>query len=311
MFNSTYSPNSLLHINSTGNTFIVDETPFLKNLFTKETNNFWKEKKIKNICNLHKVDGLAILFATNNHHLQWQFFNTDGSGANMCGNLARGLIYYLSIKSPTTKTEFSILGPNNIIQTGYLKKKISFISMPKGELISISAPPYLKKLYSEAVLKDIPKPYNSVAYICLGVPHALIPIYPEKLNLPTIFKNFFNKTKALKQEPLILTNYKIQNLPDSLQKVIKKIRNQNTQGFNVTLFNPKTLQTISFERGVENFTLSCGTGAAALAYYLKTSVLLYKNSTEITISMPGGDLLINVEKKEYLLGGKCKILSID
>lgn len=313
-------------MNSTGNTFIVDETPLLKNLSINK-NCYWTEKNIKNTCNIHSVDGLAILFPNSAHHLQWQFFNADGSLSDMCGNLARGLIYYLSKKFPNHKTAFSLLGPNNIIQKGYVKNNIPFLSMPKGEKITFSSNVNLQEIYSKAILKNIPEIYTTINYISMGVPHALIPIYPDALNLSKKFINFFNNTANfnntknleptnlesinLKQTPASLTDYTIKNLPKNLQTFIQKNRNQNAQGFNVSLFNPNTLQTISFERGVENFTLSCGTGACALAYYLKTSVPLYKNHKEIIIPMPGGELFINVDKKKYLLGGKCKILNMD
>ncbi|MBE8163423.1 MAG: hypothetical protein HAW63_05500 [Bdellovibrionaceae bacterium] len=311
MSNFPYTPTSLFHINSTGNTFVVDETPLLKKLSPAEV-SFWKEEeKIQQACHKHKVDGLAILFANNKHHLQWQFFNADGKPANMCGNLARGLIYYLSKKFPHEKTAFSLLGPNNTVQTGCIKNSLPFLSMPQGKKLPSSNEPYLQELYSTTFLKSLSEAYSAVTYIDLGVPHALLPIYPDQLSLPVEFIRFFNAGADLKQHSLHLMQYKIQQLNTDLQKIIQTIRCQNDKGFNVTLFNPNTLHAISFERGVENFTLSCGTGASALAYYLKTFVPLYKSATEVSISMPGGSLLINVEKKEYLLGGKCQILSVN
>ncbi|MBE8221181.1 MAG: hypothetical protein HAW60_00450 [Bdellovibrionales bacterium] len=310
MSNFINNTDSLFYINSTENTFVVCESNFLKNIFY-DKNNILEKNKIKNICSQYKVDGMAILFASKNYDLQWKFFNADGSSAKMCGNLARGLVYYLSKKSDYKKTEFLLLGPNNIIQSGYIKNNMPFISMPNSEIIKNSFDNYLQDIYSEAFLKNIPKIYNSVIYVCTGVPHALVPIYSEDINLLDIFTNFFNNAPSLKKKSLNLGDYKIQNFSDNLQKIIKKIRNQGDIGFNVTLFNPKTLKAISFERGVENFSLSCGTGACSLSYYLKTFVNQYKDSKEITVKMPGGDLLINVEKKEYLLGGKCKIISLD
>ncbi|UZO79347.1 diaminopimelate epimerase [Aquimarina sp. ERC-38] len=60
--------------------------------------------------------------------------------------------------------------------------------------------------------------------------------------------------------------------------------------------NPHTFSVRTYERGVENETLSCGTGvtAVALAMHAQNKV----KSTEVTIKTPGGELVINFEKTE-------------
>ncbi len=53
----------------------------------------------------------------------------------------------------------------------------------------------------------------------------------------------------------------------------------------------------TYERGVENETLSCGTGVTAVAIAMHKKYQLKGNDVKITT--PGGDLLVNVEAYNY------------
>lgn len=71
------------------------------------------------------------------------------------------------------------------------------------------------------------------------------------------------------------------------------------QGVNVNfveIVNPQTLRVATYERGVEDETLSCGTGvtAAALGYYLTHPE---EASTTLHIHTKGGDLTVYFEPK--------------
>ena len=58
------------------------------------------------------------------------------------------------------------------------------------------------------------------------------------------------------------------------------------------LVEPNHIRAVTFERGVEDFTLACGTGcgATATAFFLQ-GLVTEKN---IHISMPGGELYVDL-----------------
>jgi len=70
------------------------------------------------------------------------------------------------------------------------------------------------------------------------------------------------------------------------------------EGVNVT-FIDKKFNAITFERGVDYFTLACGTGALASAFAVKEKF----EKDKFKFKFPGGDLNVEIGEK-YLLGGK-------
>lgn len=75
------------------------------------------------------------------------------------------------------------------------------------------------------------------------------------------------------------------------------------RGSNVTFLEvvgPNKTKAITYERGVENYTLACGTGAVAAASYLKEKS---PSQSRFFIQMPGGELEVVFDKdKSYLIG---------
>lgn len=95
-------------------------------------------------------------------------------------------------------------------------------------------------------------------------------------------------------------------MADKNVKLARQIRKHpyfGKGGTNVTFVNKHSkskLDAVTFERGVEDFTLACGTGAIAAAAAL--------GSKKTLIKMPGGVLKVEIDKTEITLTGKVSIL---
>lgn len=81
------------------------------------------------------------------------------------------------------------------------------------------------------------------------------------------------------------------------------------QGTNVTLVEllheTNQLRAVSYERGVEDFTAACGTGAMAAAFYN----LEKRKSTKTQVEMPGGTLMMDLsDLQKPLMTGPAVLL---
>lgn len=78
-------------------------------------------------------------------------------------------------------------------------------------------------------------------------------------------------------------------------------------GTNVTFIkavSPGKIESVTFERGVEDFTLACGTGAIAAAH----SVLRGKENYNMQVDVPGGTLNVMFKNGRPFLRGPARII---
>ena len=71
------------------------------------------------------------------------------------------------------------------------------------------------------------------------------------------------------------------------------------KGANVNFYtwlDHSTIRILTYERGVEDYTLACGTGSASTAVVLWLRGLL--PDSKLTVKNPGGDLTVTIEGKE-------------
>jgi len=93
----------------------------------------------------------------------------------------------------------------------------------------------------------------------------------------------------------------------------RKIRNDkifSPDGINVNfmkIINSHKIEVYTYEKGIENMVLSCGTGSVASAYYAYQKKLI---QSPLNISVPGGDLklIFNDTWDEVWLNGPAKLL---
>ena len=205
------------------------------------------------------TDGLVFI----DHHselmgdFQWDFYNSDGSHAEMCGNAARCAALYFNQKSGGP-AEVSFLTPAGLIKARILEPQLVEVLMPElqedGKFVSI----HFQKKPSEFF------------FVNTGVPHLVVEEEPN----------------------------------EELAQILRRAPELGEAGANVTFFTevtPGEVEAITYERGVENFTLACGTGAVAAAAFSKMkNPLLRKHQVE----MPGGRLNVEwVSNRQALLTG--------
>lgn len=213
---------------------------------------------VRKLCDRHfgiGADGLVFVESVDGRY-KWDFYNTDGSHAEMCGNATRCLGRWASLKLNLNAIDFeTAAGPVHVDVRG---------ETVSSYLDFVSAHPVLKRLHVAG--HDV-----GVYWIDTGVPHFVA---------------------------------KVASIPEA-QKDLKLIRELRfheeggPRGANVTFLEvvgPAAFKTVTYERGVEDFTLSCGTGviaAAAVGLQLFSGVSGEGAPLEAQVEAPGGKLRVN------------------
>ncbi len=238
--------------------------------FLKENVTFSREQR-ERLCHRQYgigADGLVVLQETGPAQYTWQFYNADGAEAEMCGNAARAAIYLLS------KVEKQNTARVKTMKGFFQGKALA------GENVEI------RFALPEAPLQKVTHLFSSrftEGYITnTGVPHCVIPVK----DLSTVL----SRSAELKE--------------------FIYDKHFGTAGANLTFYavtGEKTLAAATLERGVNDFTLSCGTGviAAVQVYqYLNPQV-----QGAITVKAPGGELTVDLSHKpEAVLRGEAQIV---
>lgn len=225
------------------------------------------------------ADGLMVVRpAEQGGDFKMLFYNADGTAAEMCGNGARCICRY---------------GYENA-----LSDEVQHVETPAGMVTGWreSAAQYTIRLNDPTVLRtDCPAQVDGTTYHCFyvelgspGLPHAAVE-YP---GLP-------------------------QADEQTLTALGRKLRYHPAfpKGANVTFYTFKEdggLYARTYERGVEGFTLACGTGAGSLVTAL--SELGTVDGYGTAVQMPGGTLSVTVERdwdgkfQHLLLTGPTKVI---
>jgi diaminopimelate epimerase len=159
------------------------------------------------------ADGLVVLLPHNDYDFEWEFYNSDGSQADMCGNASRAVAHYAHEKgiSKDNKSEF-------LTGAGVIRATINGLYV-----VSDMVEPNI-------IAKDIEAYGENWWLIDSGVPH-LVAVRDDI----EIFD--LEQARALRQKYNANVN-------------ICKVEND-------------TMYVRTYERGVEDETLACGTGMVA------------------------------------------------
>ncbi len=208
-------------------------------------------------------DGVVFIKDTKTgEDFQWDFFNADGSRAEMCGNAARciGLVGMEFFNKSDSVNFLTDIGPVEAKKAGDLIE------------VAIEVPSFEPEEFDVGLMNGTRRSW----FINTGVPHVVI----ESAYWP-IRKELKPKIESIRNHPRL-----------------------GEAGANVTLYKKEAkdhLNAITFERGVEDYTLSCGTGVMAAAIV----DLFQTKEDQIDVSNPGGRLNVRIDQKNnkvYLKG---------
>lgn len=198
------------------------------------------------------ADGLLILEKSKKANFKMRVFNPDGSEPNMCGNGARCAALYYQAKSEKRKTQNAIKFET---KAGIIEAEV------KKDIVKLKLTDP-KDLWTNIDL-NIGSQFYKVHYINTGVPHAVFFVG----NVDTI-----NVKEVGKQI-----------------RFHKQFQPEGTNANFAQVIGNKALKVRTYERGVEDETLACGTGSVAsalIAYNLKLT-----NKSPISVKTKSGEVL--------------------
>lgn len=261
---------SFFKVTGAGNDFVVFN--FLRKKGAIQINKKQRARLVRGVCDRHNgvgADGVVFLEPESTCDFRWDFYNSDGSSAEMCGNAARCMAkVFLKIKPD--KKEIVFATKAGLIKARANKDRSVSVWMPNTETAAEEKTVFISKSSCRGV------------YLNTGVPHFVIGLKEKQ------FLNFKPKAKELRSHKAF-----------------------GNKGTNVTLIEKtgrRNAKSITFERGVENYTIACGTGAtaAALAVFKKE----IDAGLEVKISVPGGDLFIRKDQhgQQTVMRGPARIV---
>ena len=208
----------------------------------------------------------------------WDFHNSDGSPAEMCGNGARCFARFIQkVAGCGTSTSFETIA-------GIIRAEFD------GDLVTVNLTPPADAKFGDEL--NTPQGALTVHSMNTGVPHAVI--YVDDAD------------KAMVRES---------------GAAVRNHEHFAPKGTNVNFVEvkePGFIRVRTYERGVENETLACGTGVAASAL---VSAKTRDFNSPIRIQVQGGDTLevafdrdgdqfMNVRLKgpaDFVFTGTCQV----
>ena len=232
-------------MSGTGNDFIIIDhrQPFLK----PEDHSAFAKKVCKRMFSVG-ADGLILIENSDVADFQWQFYNADGTQAEMCGNGARCAARYAHVKGIAPAVMSFMTGAGLIraeVKDGLVK-------------LEMTAP-------QDTVL-DIEFTFGGESRVShfsnTGVPHA---VYFVEDNTSTPVQEWGSEVRFHEQYQPAGTNVNFAELTGKSSMMVR-----------------------TYERGVEDETMACGTGAVASA--LIAGLLGFVESP-VSVMTSGGEIL--------------------
>lgn len=190
---------------ASGNDFVIFHTFVQKD----------RSELAKKICNRFEgvgADGLVVVLPHSSYDFQWQFYNSDGSEASMCGNASRAVAHYAK-NNGLCENSLSFLTRAGVIQA----------AVEDDFVTSDLTPP-------KVIEEDIKQDGKTWSLLDTGVPHLVAQV----------------------------DDIEVFDL-----NVASTLRQKYNANVNIWKKTAQGIEVRTYERGVEDETLACGTGMAA------------------------------------------------
>ena len=214
-----------------------------------------RSKLAKRLCHRQNgvgADGLVVLIPHEEYDFEWEFYNSDGSRATMCGNASRAVAHFAMEKGISQDGEAEFL-----TGAGVIRARVN-----GNYVVSDMTKPII---LSQEIEEDDEKWW----FIDTGVPHLV----------------------AIKNE---INEFDIEQA--------RHLRNKYNCNVNICKVEDNTLYVRTYERGVENETLACGTGMVACFIRAYGEDLVDEDVKVFPQS--GDELYVSLEEDTYKFGGQ-------
>jgi len=218
------------------------------------------KEAIAHLCDRHRgvgADGLlAVEPATEGGDFKMRYYNADGGEAEMCGNGARCFARYVNRLHDDSLSGLRFETLAGIISAEYLGDKVRInMSEPHTFLLEQDL--------------DVDGVELSVSSVNTGVPHAVV------------FVEYLDATD-------------VRRLGAGL-RYHEAFAPKGTNANFVKVLSPGSISIRTYERGVEDETLACGTGVVACALMHH---ILHQVPSPVSVLVKGGDTLqVGFEKE--------------
>lgn len=225
-------------------------------------------------------DGLIVIDKINPTTILMQMFNSDGSEGKTCGNGVRCSAYFAKKYLGVTQNEITVLTKSNPAKVQVL----SYDNLSATVKANMGVP---KRKFTPFLTQSLEKiglyvDYQDIFEIDVGNPHLVF--FTDKYDLFALSSGV-EKSNFYKDGINVERVYKVENLSDKDYRLFSEV----------------------YERG-SGKTLSCGSGAVAVAYSFAQKRSLDLEGVTFTVSMEGGDSQVTFEKDCAFLQSEVKIV---
>ena len=198
------------------------------------------------------ADGVILIekASQSGHEYRMRIFNADGSEAEMCGNGSRCIAVFAK--------QLGIAGENQVIQTMAGSLNATVAADAQSAKVQLSPPNTMEIKEGVPALGQ----KHDIYFLNTGVPHAVI---------------FVKDVAAVD----------VKNLGAAI-RYHEVFKPKGTNANFVQLLGNNTIKVRTYERGVEDETMACGTGSTACAI---VTGLVHGYSSPVKVNVASGDTL--------------------